>query len=188
MPHIQINRHGPLPDPELVHRHSRVIGEPYPADHTACSALKSTDRAAACPDLAKIHAHPTAVFTDLSKVINAAVDSIQTVRHCVDKTGGQLVVRLSRIRKRRRCHSHFQRAEHIVETSDPDASVFFLLHRQMHCNSHEHFLGRLQRFPRPAADRISPKQQLQTGKCKQIIPFLTKPCLKLPDLFLGIVL
>ena len=110
MPHIKIDRCCSLTNPKLIDRDCRVIDQTYPADHTSCCSLKSTDRASACTHFSKVHSHSAAKFADFRKIINALINSIQTVRHCIDKAGGKLVVRLSRIGKCRCRHRHLQLA------------------------------------------------------------------------------
>ena len=97
MPYIQINGNRTLTDPELVHGNGRIICQPDPADYTACCPFKTADGTSARTHFSKIHPHTAAEFADLCKIINASVDPVQTIRHRINKAGGKLVVRFSRI-------------------------------------------------------------------------------------------
>ena len=88
MPCVQINGHGALTHPELVDSHGGVVDQLDPADHAAGGTVKTADGASGGADLAKVKPHAAAEFADAGKVVDAAVDPVQTVRDGVDEAAG----------------------------------------------------------------------------------------------------
>ena len=140
VPRIQIYGDGSLAHAQLIYRHRGIIGQLDPADHAPGCALKAADCTSCCPDLAEIQPHTTAELADLGKAVNAAVNAIQAVRHRVDKTGGKLMIRLSRVGKGRRRHGNLKRTQHIVKAPHPFQPVVLLQHGQMQGDAQKHFL------------------------------------------------
>ena len=69
-----------------------VVHQPDPADDAARRPLKAPDGAAGGPYLAEVQPHASTELGHLGKIVNGAVDAVQTVRHRVDKAAGKLVI------------------------------------------------------------------------------------------------
>ena len=104
--------------------------------------FKAPDAASGRAYLSEIQSHAAAEFADAGKIVNASVNSLQTVGNRINKAAGKLMVRLSCIGKRRGSHSHIHPAEHIIKLSHPVQAVFFLFHGKMEGNSQKHLLRR----------------------------------------------
>ena len=188
VPGVQVNGHRALAHAQLVHGHRRVVHQLHPADHAPRRALKAADAAARGPDLSEIKAHAAAKFADLGKIVDAAVNALQAVRHRVDKAAGKLVEGLSGVGQGGRGHGNLHVAQHIVKTAHPGhAAVRLLLHGQMQGDSQVHLLGRLQRLALVVLDHIALDQQIQAGVGEQLVPLRIQKGLRLPDLRLRVV-
>ena len=150
---------------------------------TSGRALKAAYAAARRAHLSEIHAHATAVFAYLCKVVDASVNAFQAVRHRIDEAAGELMIGLARIGQRGRGHRHMHPAEHIVKFLYPGHAVPLFTHGQMQCDAQKHLLRSLQRSVGPVVDDISLEQQVQPGVCKQLIPLRPQKILRLLDLF-----
>ena len=100
----------PWQDDTTVNKPDTTQPEPVRTPAPASSASPSSDAASGCPDFSKIQSHASAKFAYPGKVINAAVNSLQAVRHHINKTAGQLMIRLSRIGQGGSCHSYLLQA------------------------------------------------------------------------------
>ena len=141
MPCIQIYGDCPLAHAQLVHRHRSIIRQLDPAYHTSGRAFEAPNRTSRGSDFTEIQPHAAAELADLCKAVNTAVNPVQTVRNRVDKAGGQLMVRLSRVGKGWCRHGNLKRAQHIVKTSHPFQTVVLFQHGQMQGDAQKHFLG-----------------------------------------------
>ena len=142
MPCIQIYGGGSLAHPQLIYGYCCIIYKTDPADHTSGRTFKAPDAASGRAYLSEIQSHAAAEFADAGKIVNASVNSLQTVGNRINKAARKLMVRLSCIGKRRGSHSHIHPAEHIIKLSHPVQAVFFLFHGKMEGNSQKHLLRR----------------------------------------------
>ena len=155
MPYVEINGDGTLTHAQLVYGDGRIVCEFYPADNAACRALKPPDSRTRCAHLAEIQSHTAAEFRYLSEIAYRAVNAFKRIGDDVYKTGRKLVVGLARVGQGRRCNGYLQLAQHAVKTQYPAGSVGFFVHRQMHGDSHKHFLRRFKRHVCRRADKIT---------------------------------
>ena len=183
VPGVQIYGHSALAHAQLVYRYGGVVHQADPPHHTSGRALKAAYAAARRAHLSEIHAHATAVFAYLCKVVDASVNAFQAVRHRIDEAAGELMIGLARIGQRGRGHRHMHPAEHIVKFLYPGHAVPLFTHGQMQCDAQKHLLRSLQRSVGPVVDDISLEQQVQPGVCKQLIPLRPQKILRLLDLF-----
>ena len=85
VPHVEVDRDCPLAHAELVDRHGGVVDELHPADDTAGSPFEATDFSSCGTHLAEVHAHATTKLAHLGKVVDGAVDAVETIGHGVDE-------------------------------------------------------------------------------------------------------
>ena len=155
MPNIEIDGYGALPHTQLIDRNSRIIDQLHPANDSARHSFKATNVTACSANLAEVQPHSTAELADHRKVVDAPVDSFQTVGNRIDEATGKLVIRFTRIGQRRRSHRHFQFAKQVVELTNPLKPVVLFGHRQMQGYAQVHFLYRLHRLMRMGTDEIT---------------------------------
>ena len=98
------------------------------------------------------------------------------------------MVRLARIRKRGRSHSHFHLAQHIVKPPHPFQPVLLFLHGEVQGNAQVHLLRRFQRHTLVRVDDIPFQLQIQPRVCEQRIALRPQKGGRLLQLFAGIML
>ena len=170
VPRIYVDRHRALPHAQLIHGNSSVVHQPDPADDAARRPLKAPNGAVGGPYLAIVQPHAAPKLGHLGKIVNGAVDAVQTVRHRVDKAAGKLVMGLSRVGHGGGGHGDLHAAEHIVKPPDPAHAVRGLIHGKVERDAQEHLLRRFQRLTAAGLDDVSLEQQVKAGIGEQRVP------------------
>ena len=80
--------------PQLIYGYCCIIYKTDPADHTSGRTFKAPDAASGRAYLSEIQSHAAAEFADAGKIVNASVNSLQTVGNRINKAAGKLMVRL----------------------------------------------------------------------------------------------